>query len=192
MSVLQSLERFIHDQTTEVIVKKVTQTVQQHITAREKDKLQFDENVVHRILSNIKSGIAEFMTTESPNLFNEFTVNLSVYLCLVNISRFQKMHGNNKTSNQRLAPLQAFFANIFWWFRKLPSKELRAPPAEEPPEVEEVVKQVLCKHFQNQPNIQQKVRERMVQMQQNNQQVVGWMKGLDNNEQIAMKQILIQ
>ncbi|XP_030641480.1 interferon-induced very large GTPase 1-like [Chanos chanos] len=105
-----------HD--VEVLKNDVIHAVNKYITAKENDKKDFDQNFIYEILSNIEKDILAFEDKPDAHKFTqEFRVDLSVYLCLKNVSRFQKMHEEFKTANDPLTYLQSQRDKYFQSFK---------------------------------------------------------------------------
>ncbi|XP_041965184.1 interferon-induced very large GTPase 1-like [Alosa sapidissima] len=91
----------------EVFKSNVVSAIDEYITAKE-NKKDFDENFIYEILSNIETKVLAFEgRSKSPKFTYEFRVDLSVHLCLTNVTRFQRMHEEFKTANQPLSYLES-------------------------------------------------------------------------------------
>ncbi|XP_048827594.1 interferon-induced very large GTPase 1-like [Brienomyrus brachyistius] len=97
----------IPQESAEKLQSNVTHTVEAYISRKECEQSDFSENFIYEILGDVEKNIHDYEQRENVKFTNEYRVDLSVFICLSSVQRFQKMHESFKKANDPVTYLQS-------------------------------------------------------------------------------------
>ncbi|XP_072554120.1 interferon-induced very large GTPase 1-like [Paramormyrops kingsleyae] len=97
--------------------RNVNHMVDEYIRNKELEKTDFNNNFIFEILDEVERHIQEYERNESVKFTYEYRVDLSIFVCLSSVQRFQKMHKSFKKANNPITYLQSKREQYFQMFK---------------------------------------------------------------------------
>ncbi|XP_072553859.1 interferon-induced very large GTPase 1-like isoform X2 [Paramormyrops kingsleyae] len=91
----------------EKLHQNVNHMVDEYIRKKELEKTDFNQNFIFEILDEVERHIRDYEQRENVKFTYEYTVDLSVLVCLGSVQRFQYMHESFKKANNPVTYLQS-------------------------------------------------------------------------------------
>ncbi|XP_072553863.1 interferon-induced very large GTPase 1-like [Paramormyrops kingsleyae] len=107
----------IPQEFAENLHRNVNHMVGAYIRNKELEKTDFNQNFIFEILGNVERHIQEYERNENVKFTYEYRVDLSVFVCLSSVQRFQRMHESFKNANNPVTYLQSKREQYFQMFQ---------------------------------------------------------------------------